>query len=253
MSYPDEYLKFAIKLAEKGGQRTLRYFKKSLKIEFKQDESPVTVADRETESLLFEMIRRRYPDHGLIGEEQGQYGENRDFCWVIDPIDGTKSFVSGVPLYTVLVALLYRGQPVLGVIHQPVLRETVWAKTGNGCYFNGKPTRIRACDRLSEAWLMTTDPTDLLKKWEGSQNLLQAVQYTRTWGDGYGYLLLANGRADLMIDAKMNLWDVACLQPIITEAGGYLCDLTGKPGMGESSIAGSENLVMEALTYIHDR
>lgn len=100
---------------------------------------------------------------------------------------------------------------------------------------------------------MTTDPTDLLNTWKGSAELLQAARYTRTWGDGYGYLMLASGRGDIMIDAKMNLWDVACLQPIVREAGGYLCDLNGKAGLGDSSIAGRKDLVLEALRYLNDR
>ncbi len=253
MPEQDEFLRFALDLAVAGGEITLRYFHKDLEIEVKSDASPVTVADRETEAVIFEMIRGRYPSHGIIGEEQGSFGDDRDFCWVVDPIDGTKSFVAGVPLYTVLIALLFKGEPILGVIHQPVMRETVWAAVGQGCFFNGKKTQLRPCAQLSEAWLLTTDPTDLLNRWKGSAELLQAARYTRTWGDGYGYLMLASGRADLMIDAKMNLWDVACLQPIVTEAGGYLCDLTGKTGLGDSSIAGREDLVVEALRFLNDR
>lgn len=249
----EEFLRFAVALAREGGENTVKYFRTELEVEEKHDSSPVTRADRETESLMFDRIRAAYPDHGLIGEESGEFGADRELCWVVDPIDGTKSFVNGIPLYTVLVALLWRGRPVLGVIHQPVLGETVWAAEGRGCFFNGAPSRIRDCDGLDRAWLLVTDPTDLLNTWSGSERLLRAARHCRTWGDGYGYLMLASGRADLMIDARMNLWDVACLVPIVQEAGGVLCDLRGDPGLGQSAIAGRVAIVEQALGYLRDR
>lgn len=134
----EDFLKFALDLARAGGKITLKYFKKNLEIEYKSDTSPVTVADRETEARLFEMIRRRYPSHGILGEEQGGFGDDRDFCWVVDPIDGTKSFVAGVPLYTILIALLFQGEPILGVIHQPVMNETVWQPQDGGVFLTGR-------------------------------------------------------------------------------------------------------------------
>lgn len=244
------YLDFAKHLAFQGGQIAKRYFRRDLAVFEKGDGSPVTIADQEAEWVMRELIRRHYPDHGILGEEEGEENPNSPFCWVLDPIDGTKAFLHGVPLFTVLVGLMVETRPVLGIVHQPVLEETVWATAGQGCYYNGLPTRIRDCPGLDHAWLQTTDPADLLRTWPSSERLLSRVRACRTWGDGYGYLLLVSGRADLMVDARMNPWDVLPLVPLVEEAGGYLADLHGRTGAGDSCIAGSRSLVEEALALL---
>ncbi len=245
-----ELMVFAKELAVLGGKKTLQYFRTEFSVESKADESPVTIADKETELLMRAEIEERFPDHGILGEEFGEKDGAGEYTWIIDPIDGTKSFIHGIPLYTVLVALMHKGKPIIGVIHNPFLEETVWAATGLGCFYNGKSSKIRQSSTLEHAWVHITDPADLLRRWPSSQELLQKAKYVRTWGDGYGYLLVASGRADLMIDAKMNLWDIACLVPVIEEAGGVIWDLHGNPGLGDSSIAGGEGLVRTVIATL---
>ena len=246
----NERMLWAKDLAEEAGLLTLEYFRTVLDVELKGDSSPVTVADRETELFLRRKIEATFPQDAILGEEFGEKAGTTGYQWILDPIDGTKSFIHGIPLYTVLIALLKDGNPILGVVHCPGLKETLWAARGHGAWFNGKPTCVRPSPGLKKAWVHVTDPSDLLRRWPGSHLLLKDAGYCRTWGDAYGYLLVASGRADLMIDAKMSLWDLACLLPIIEEAGGVILDLEGHPGLGDSSVAGSPELVQEALRYL---
>ena len=237
-------LDYALALAREAGTHTARHFGKPIEVETKSDLSPVTVADRETEELCRRRIAGDWPDHGILGEEFGTVPDRGSgFQWVIDPIDGTKSFISGLPLYTVLLALLKDGKPILGIIHQPILDETVWAGVGLGAYYNGSPTWLRQQADLSKAWLMCTDPTHLLHEYPSAGlELFNSESIIRSWGDGYCYLLVASGRADIMNDPRMNLWDLACLKPIIEEAGGIFSDLEGNPGLGSSCLVANPSL-----------
>ena len=246
----NSYLHYAVELARKAGEHTTKYFAKGVEVELKSDQSPVTVADRETEQLCRRLIDEDWPSHGVIGEEYGtKDDQGSGLTWVIDPIDGTKSFISGLPLYTVLLSLLHNGQPVLGVIHQPILRETVFAAQGLGCFYNDKPTSLRSQAELGKSWLMCTDPTHLHKTYPApSRRLFDAVSLSRSWGDGYGYMLVASGRADIMIDPAMHIWDVACIKPIIEEAGGRFSDLTGNPELGTSCLVANPVLHPQVLT-----
>lgn len=231
---------FAEQIAQEAGDLTLRYFRQPIDVERKADNSPVTVADRESESLLRARILERYPEHAVIGEEFGEGGSHGSpFTWVLDPIDGTKSFVKGIPLYCVLVALLHEQQPLLGVIHNPALGETVSAARNAGCSFQGTPTTVSSEADLSNAWLMLTDPAEMARlQPEFGRRLYDAFGHARTWADAYGYLLVATGRAEAMIDPIMNLWDIAALKPIIEEAGGRFTDIDGKDNpTGSSAIA----------------
>lgn len=244
-----ELLTFAVEIAEEAGEHTLRYFRQGVAVERKQDESPVTVADRETERLLRARISTRYADHRIVGEEYGTTESSSPWTWIIDPIDGTKSFIHGIPLYTVLIALTRNGKPLLGVIHNPVLEETVAAASGLGSTLNGHPCSVRSGVPLSDAWIQVTDPADLFRRRpEFSSRLFQAAGSVRTWADAYGYLLVATGRADGMVDPVMNLWDVAPLVPILTEAGGLITDFTGgDAASGESAIAGTPEIQQRLL------
>ena len=247
-----EYLEFARTLSIEAGKHTLRYFRKEFTIDTKADSSPVTVADRETETLISQAIQRRYPNHGIIGEEHGTVASDSPFQWVIDPIDGTKSFIRGIPLYTVLIALLYNGEPCVGVIHNPPLEETVYAATGSGCFFNGVKCSVSDASGLANSWVLITDPADLCRRNpDFGQRLLSKAGFCRTWADGYGYLLVATGRADAMIDPIVAVWDVAPLKVVITEAGGAFTDFSGKiKALGESAIASNGVLHPEILELI---
>ncbi len=197
-------------------------------VETKSDASPVTAADRGAEQLMRERIAHRYPQHGVIGEEFGSDRPDAEWVWVLDPIDGTKSFITGVPLWGTLIALLHRGQPVLGCIHQPVLGQLMIGD-GRTTELNGQPVRCRPVRRLEDATLLTSDPLNAAKFQPGSAYgaVERRARLVRTWGDCYGYLLVASGWADAMLDPIMNPWDIAALVPIIRGAGGTITNWQG--------------------------
>jgi histidinol phosphatase-like enzyme (inositol monophosphatase family) len=235
----DEYLVFAQKTVIAAGRITLEYFRKSIDVEVKSDYTPVTEVDRAVETFIRGCIQKVYPTHAILGEEFEEKQSSSQYRWIIDPIDGTQSFIHGIPLYTILIALLSNGEPKLGVIHSPATQETVAAATGKGCTFNGTPCRVSKTSELSKAWIQVTDYADLWRcRPDFSINLLSKAMFCRAWGDAYGYLLVATGRADVMIDPIMNIWDIAPLKPIITEAGGVFTDLDGDPNpLGSSALA----------------
>ncbi len=247
-----EILTLATSLAVDAGKITLDYFLEEPKVEFKSDQTPVTIADREVEEYIRTGITTNYPNHGILGEEYGERETDSDFKWIIDPIDGTKSFVLGVPLYTVLVSVLYKSEPLIGVIHNPPSGETVSASSGVGCFHNGKQCRVGTVQRISDAQVHVTDYADLKKyRPEFTDRLISSAKSCRTWGDAYGYLLVATGRADVMIDPIMNIWDIAPLKPIITEAGGIFLDLDGNDtGLGDSALACNPYLHREIIELL---
>lgn len=234
----------AIGIARKGGDHTLNYFRKAVDVERKQDDSPVTVADREAESIMRESIESLFPDHGIVGEEFGTVREESPVRWVLDPIDGTKSFIHGVPLYTTLVGVLVEDEPVVGVIYAPALDELCEAATGKGTRLNGESCRVRECSDLSEATFLSTDVTTHHRAGfqEPFENLLQHTRLHRTWGDAYGHMMVATGRADLMFDPVLSIWDAAPLLTVVREAGGVFSDVRGEEtiqtGNGISCVTG---------------
>ena len=216
----------------------------ALAVEIKSDDSPVTAADRGAEQLLRDLIAKKFPSHGIIGEEFGDDRPDAEFTWVLDPIDGTKAFITGVPLWGTLIALLHHGQPVLGAIHQPVLQQLMIGD-GSVTTLNDRPVRVRECARIEDATLLTSDPLNPAKYQNGPayDALVKRARLARTWGDCYGYLLVATGRAEAMVDPIVNPWDTACFQPIIEEAGGVFTDLNGE----HSAFAGSAIATNAAL------
>lgn len=220
----------AIEIARKGGDHTLNYFRKVFDVERKSDDSPVTIADRETEKIMRKAIRDRYPGHGIVGEEFGSEGEESPVQWILDPIDGTKSFIHGVPLYTTLVGVLVEEEPVIGVVYAPALDEMCEAAKGKGTRLNGNKCKVRPCDSISEATFLSTDvrthhTVDLTGSFE---KLLQSTRLHRTWGDAYGHMMVATGRADIMFDPILSIWDAAPLLTIVREAGGIFSDIRGE-------------------------
>jgi len=220
----------AVEIARSGGEHTLKYYQKNIEVDRKEDASPVTIADRETELLMREEIQARFPDHGIVGEEYGKHNPESEVQWILDPIDGTKSFIHGIPFYTTLIGVLHKKEPISGVIFAPALDELCEAAKGEGARLNGKTCLVRSCDSLDEATFLTTDVTTAkeFKMEKPLQNLLQKTRIHRTWGDAYGHMMVATGRADLMFDPVLNIWDAAPLLPIMQEAGGIFCDVTGK-------------------------
>jgi len=220
----------ALDIARKGGGHTLKYFKQPLNVERKSDDSPVTIADREAESIMREAIEKQFPEHGIIGEEYGRTNDQSSVQWILDPIDGTKSFIHGIPLYTTLIGVLVEDEPVVGIIYAPVLNELCEAAKGKGARLNDEPCKVRECHSLNQASFLSTDVTKASQVDYGKafQALIQKTRIHRTWGDAYGHMMVATGRADLMFDPELNIWDAAPLLTILQEAGGVFCDTSGK-------------------------
>jgi histidinol phosphatase-like enzyme (inositol monophosphatase family) len=257
-------LEYARTIAYQAGELTLRYFysTEGLAVEKKTDESPVTIADRETEQFLRRQIAECFPDDAIFGEEFPNTEGTSGFRWFLDPIDGTKSFIHGVPLYTTLIGLEKDGRCIGGVIALPALQELVWAGVGLGAWHeerrlgtkSGEPKRCRVseCSMLSEATFLTSevstfDPskTALGNRREAYNQLEKSVRLTRTWGDGYGYVLVATGRAEICVDPVMSEWDAAPLLVILEEAGGRFTDWKGN-----ATIYGKEGVATNGI--LHD-
>lgn len=253
MSVPlDEYLAFALQTAIDAGRVTLEHYQTGVAVELKADRSPVTLADRGAERLIREAVAARYPDHAIVGEEYGSDGRTSSFRWIVDPIDGTRSFVRGVPLYGVLIALEIDGRPEVGVCHMPAAGETVAAATGRGCTWNGRTARVSQVDRLDEAAVVFSDGRMLAgrlgERWAA---LERGAGLLRSWGDCYGHCLVATGRADVMLDPVMNPWDCAALLPIVREAGGRFTDWTGAARIdGGDAVSTNEALHDEVLRLL---
>jgi len=258
-------LDFATKIAREAGRLTLTRFRSSqLQIEHKSDGTPVTIADREAEEHLRQRILQQYPEDGILGEEMGTTEGHSGYCWVLDPIDGTKSYIRGAPLYTTLVAVLKENQPQLGVIYSPATHELLYAQVGGGCWYetgaiDTNPTpqaaHVSSVKTLSEALFVTSDVETFATHRATNASsvyleLASACQLARTWGDGYGYLMVATGRAEVMIDPEMSLWDSAALQPIITEAGGTFTDWQGNPTVHSGDVVANNGALTEQVLAI---
>jgi myo-inositol-1(or 4)-monophosphatase len=244
----DPYRDFMIELAELSGEFIRPYFgREGLEVVLKADLSPVTAADRGAEQLMRKLIKGRFPGHGVIGEEFGSERADADFVWVLDPIDGTKSFISSVPLFGTLIALLHQGHPVLGCIHQPVLGQLL-VGDNRSCTMGGRPARTRDIRRIEDATLLTSDPVVIAREPSARayQSLMARAKLARMWGDCYGYLLLATGMADVMYDPLMNPWDIAALVPVIRGAGGVITDSAGKAPYPAKSIVAAATQELHA-------
>jgi histidinol-phosphatase len=225
-----ELMNFALELARGAGDITLKYFRHGPQTDIKADGSFVTIADREAETYLRGAIAGRFPDDGILGEELGETIGGSGRRWILDPIDGTFSFVHGTPLYGVLIGLEIEGEASVGVVNIPALGEIVYAAKGLGCFFNGKPAHVSSTAALGEALLLSTDFRACETYGFGkATHVLQArAKANRTWGDCYGHVLVATGRAEIMLDPVMNLWDCAALLPIVEEAGGTFTNWRGE-------------------------
>lgn len=225
---------FAVRTAVAAGTITRGHFG-AVAVELKGDGSEVTEADRSAEEQIRRAIEEAYPEHGIFGEEGADVVAAGEFRWIVDPIDGTRSFASGVPLYGVLLALEHRGVPILGCAHFPELGDTVVAATGAGCWLNGRAARVSECERLADARLVTSG-LEYWRDWStpegraGFDHLLGRVRFGRTWGDCFGYALVATGRAEILADPACGApWDFAPMVPILEEAGGRFTTLVGSP------------------------
>jgi histidinol-phosphatase len=253
-------LDLAMDAAWAAGRVTLRWFQARPDVDLKADGSPVTSADRDAEATIRSIVRARFPDDAIVGEEHADQPGRSGRRWIIDPIDGTRSFVHGVPLYGVMVALEADGEPVLGVLHFPALHETVAAARGTGCRWNGRPCRVSEVDRVEHALVVTSgdarppgrradpggDPA-LSRRLAALQRLGSRAGTYRTWGDCYGYALVATGRAEAMLDPVLHVWDAAAVRPIVEEAGGVFSDWDGSPSHATGHAIGTNARLAERI------
>jgi myo-inositol-1(or 4)-monophosphatase len=249
-----EYLDFAIDAAFQAGRLVLAHYQTRVEVERKPDLSPVTAADRAGEALLRRLIERRFPRHAILGEEMGEVSSDSRHRWILDPIDGTRSFVRGVPLFGVLVALEVEREPLVGVCYLPALDEMVAAGSGEGCRWNGRPARTSSVESLSSALVSLTEPGSLERDPRGFwERLRKEAGAVRGYGDCYGHVLVATGRCEIMLDPVMNLWDCAALLPIVEEAGGSFTDWSGRRCIdGGSAISTNGPLLSSLLALMEE-
>ena len=245
-------IEFAVEVAVAAGDLTLEWFQNNdLTVDHKDDGSPVTAADRAAERLIRERLAERHPDDTIIGEEEAEATGVSGRTWVIDPVDGTKAFTRGVPLFSTLLALVDDEGPAIGVIHLAGLGETVWAGRGRGAFHNGRPCRVNDRARAEDAYVCTSG----FSYWAQPQlaRVLSSGAKVRTWGDAYGYFLVATGRAEAMIDPECFDWDVAPIGVIISEAGGTFTDRDGKDSWTSGSgVATNGHIHETALAWLAD-
>jgi histidinol-phosphatase len=229
-----------------------RHYRTTLSVETKADQTPVTVADREAEAAIKRVLRQAFPDHACYGEEEGREGEG-DLLWLIDPIDGTRSFVRGYPMFSTQIALMYRGDLVLGVSGAAQFGETAWARRGGGAFLNGERVGVADAREFGPATAISIGNVKTLARgpgWNALARLIQRCGRTRGYGDFYHYHLLARGSLDLVIESDVNILDIAALAVIAREAGGVFTDLAGRELTLETTsvLAGTPALHAEALT-----
>ena len=221
---------FAEQLADAAREVSLKYFRTSISTESKADASPVTIADRETELVLRDRIRSVFPSHGVFGEEFDPINADSEYVWVLDPIDGTKSFITGKPLFGTLIGLLYRGEAIMGVCDMPALRERWVGKREHQTTFNGRPTRVRQCTGLQKAWLYATSPQMFTEEnFPKFETLRKSIQHAVYGAECQAYGLLSSGWADIVCEDTMEPYDYVALVPIVTGAGGIMTDWSGRP------------------------
>jgi histidinol-phosphatase len=239
----------ALAIAAEAAQLTLRWFgTDDLAVERKADGTPVTEADRAAEALVRERLREAFPDDGVLGEEEAEHVGTSGRRWIVDPIDGTKAFARGVPLYTTLLAVEDGTGPLAGVIVVPASGEAVWAARGEGCLHDGRPTRVSTTPSLGDAYVTTSSYTHWPE--DALLGLHRSGAAMRTWGDGYGYLLVATGRMDAMVDPEAAPHDLAAMPVIIGEAGGRFTDVAGGDGYAGGSGIATNGILHDEVTAL---
>lgn len=246
----NDTLSFLEEIIREAGKKTLTYFRKpSTEVLFKDDRSPVTIADREAEQYLRTRIEQEFPNDSILGEEFGEKRGSSQRTWILDPIDGTKTFIAGVPLYGTMIGLEDEGEITLGAVYMPALDELVIAGRGRGCFWNGSPCAVSTVDTLDKATLLTTDDRRLRRSIgnERYHEIFDTAKLVRTWGDCYGHLLVITGRAEAMFDPVMAPWDCAPLPVLLEEAGGQFANFNGGRSIRGGSFLSCNALLFEPL------
>jgi myo-inositol-1(or 4)-monophosphatase len=249
-----DYLDFAVAIAHSAGRLTLGYFQNAVHVDLKADASPVTTADLKAEELIRSAIEQRFPDHGIVGEEFGEKGSvGRSHRWFVDPIDGTKSFIRGIPVYAVLIGLEIEGKIEVGCAYYPALDEMLAAASGEGCWWNGRRAHVSNVQRLADGLVAFTDIASFATYNRAAEwDRIQRAAWRRAgWGDAYGYLLVATGRAEVMLDPIVEPYDLAPFPVILSEAGGFFGDWQGNSTIyGREGMATTTQLLPEVLTLL---
>ena len=242
------FLEVALEAAKAGEAVIRHYYSNNVKVTMKQDYTPVTIADVETEQKIKEVITEKFPDHGFYGEETGQSNLDAEYVWLIDPIDGTKSFVREYPFFSTQIALMHHGEIIVGVSNGVMFNECAWASKGGGAYLNDQPIRVSDISDYRDASLSTGNIASLAtdsNQWSGLGSLAQQVNRTRGYGDFYHYHLLASGKIEIVVESDVNILDIAALSVIVEEAGGVFTDLHGQPpGLETRSVLAANNAAM---------
>lgn len=250
----EPFLQTARKAADEAAKLISEFYRGDFDVEIKADRTPVTEADRGAEVLIRDLILDRYPDHAFYGEETGRRGDS-EFLWLVDPIDGTKSFVRGYPLFSTQIALMRGEELVLGVSSAPWFGETAWAAKGLGAFLNGEACRVSTIDQLGDATLSTGNLASLAgdgARWSRFGGLVREINRSRGYGDFYHYHLLASGRIELVLESDVNILDIAALSVIVNEAGGRFTQIDGGPvGLDTRDVLASNGLLHElASEYV---
>lgn len=253
----ESLVRFAHQLADASGKIIRPYFRTAVAVNQKNDRTPVTEADFKAEQAMRELIAEQYPNHGIVGEEINNHGENKDGVWILDPIDGTKAFIAGSPLFGTLIGFLSHQKPILGIINQPVLNERWVGVLGDSTTLNGKPIRTRSTTHLKEARLSITSPHMFnAKEQKIIDPISDSVAQATFGGDCYAYGLLASGHIDIIIEASLHPHDYMALIPVVLGAGGVITDWWGKPLtlQGKGKVVASANAVLhkEVLKYLEN-
>jgi len=239
------HLSVALEAARAGEEVIRHYYDANVKVTMKEDYTPVTVADVETEQKIREVILGAFPDHGFYGEETGHSNPDAEYTWLIDPIDGTKAFVRQYPFFSTQIALMHRGELIVGVSNGLMFGELAWASKGEGAFLNGAPIRVSDRREMRDAALSTGNVASLAADavgWSGLGRLCRQVNRTRGYGDFYHYHLLASGKIEIIVESDVNILDIAALSVIVTEAGGVFTDLEGAPlDLGTRSVLACSN------------
>jgi histidinol-phosphatase len=252
----DRALEAALDAARAAGALALRYFRSDVRVMRKADQTPVTQADQEAEAAIVERLRPAFPDVGFLGEEFGAQG-SQSRRWIVDPIDGTKNFVRGIPYWATLIALEEEGEVTLGVVHSPATGELYWARRGQGAWLDGAALRVSRVDRLADAMLVHSSlnllrPLDDGRCWDGFVRLVERTDRQRGFGDYFGYTFVLRGQAEVMLEADVKPWDIAPFKVLFEEAGGRFTDFAGKPTIySGTALASNGGLHAEALAVLN--
>lgn len=247
-----DQMDIALEAVKRSKEVIMQYYGTQIQAEWKEDNTPFTIADQKAEEAIREFLLKATPEAGLVGEEFGAQDMKQGYNWVIDPIDGTKSFMKSVPLFGTLLALYHHDQPILGIIDLPAMNSTLYAQDGLGAWVDGRPAQVSEVDQLKEATILsgTVNTMEDLGHGPGFEKLRHEAWLYRGWGDCFGYYQVATGQAEIMVDPIVSVWDVAPLPVIMKEAGGRYSDLSGGQSILQELLEGKTSLEPDTKTAI---